>query len=204
MKKDSKIYTIIFTFITAFVFVFLLAYVNYATKDRVNKNAEIFQRKAILNAFNIKYETNEQAYEEFEKNIKITQKEGYELFVYENNNNKYYAVIFSGNGLWGTITGVIAVNGNVDKIIGIDFISDSETPGLGGRINEESFKEQFKDEEVKNTISMKTGDGKYDNNKENESFDSITGASRTSESVKIIINNNLDLLRKLLRGDANE
>ncbi|HOO74131.1 MAG: FMN-binding protein [Thermotogae bacterium] len=204
MKKDSKIYTIIFTFITAFVFVFLLAYVNDATKDRVNKNAEIFQRKAILNAFNIKYETNEQAYEEFEKNIKITQKEGYELFVYENNNNKYYAVIFSGNGLWGTITGVIAVNGNVDKIIGIDFISDSETPGLGGRINEESFKEQFKDEEVKNTISMKTGDGKYDNNKENESFDSITGASRTSESVKIIINNNLDLLRKLLRGDANE
>jgi len=204
MKKDSKIYTIIFTFITAFVFVFLLAYVNDATKDRVNKNAEIFQRKAILNAFNIKYETNEQAYEEFEKNIKITQKEGYKLFVYENNNNKYYAVIFSGNGLWGTITGVIAVNGNVDKIIGIDFISDSETPGLGGRINEESFKEQFKDEEVKNTISMKTGDGKYDNNKENESFDSITGASRTSESVKIIINNNLDLLRKLLRGDANE
>jgi len=55
---------------------------------------------------------------------------------------EYFAVEQSGPGLWGTITIILAAS--ADGVIrGIEIVSQNETPGLGGRIDEPVFKKQF-------------------------------------------------------------
>ncbi|SHE90236.1 Na+-transporting NADH:ubiquinone oxidoreductase subunit C [Marinitoga hydrogenitolerans DSM 16785] len=204
--KDSKLYVILFTFIISFIFVFILALANELTKEKVKINEELFQRKAILSAMGIEYKDDNDAYNIFNEKIKVKKVNGIELYTSNVDGNDVYAVIFVGNGLWSTIRGVLAVDKNLTEIVGIDFITQSETPGLGGRIEEKWFKDQFRFEKIKDgKIHMIIGGiGKGDFDHENGEFEAITGATRTSESVALMLNKYLSILKDLLGGDLNE
>ncbi|MFP3632971.1 FMN-binding protein, partial [Burkholderia sp. SIMBA_045] len=39
-----------------------------------------------------------------------------------------------GQGLWGTMYGLLALEGDFDTVKGVNFYEHSETPGLGGEI----------------------------------------------------------------------
>jgi Na+-transporting NADH:ubiquinone oxidoreductase subunit C len=54
-----------------------------------------------------------------------------------------YAFEVQGVGFWATIRGLLAVDAELERIIGLQILEHSETPGLGGRIAEEEFQEQF-------------------------------------------------------------
>ncbi|MGM0639819.1 MAG: FMN-binding protein [Thermotogota bacterium] len=200
MNKQGKIYTIIFTFIVSFIFVFVLAFANDITKERVEINDRLFEVRAFLNAMDIEYESGEQAIEIFENLEEITIDEE-KLFSKTENSQTIYAYRFSGNALWGMVEGVISVNQDVTRIIGLDIISHNETPGLGGRIEEKWFRDQFRNLKISEdgiTINI-GGDGDY--NSENSEFDSITGATNTSQSMNEIINNTINKLKDLLGSD---
>lgn len=200
MNKQGKIYTIIFTFIVSFVFVFVLAYANDVTKERVELNQQLFEVRAFLNALNIDFENAEEAISKFEglKEESINETTLYSTTI---ENEKIYAYRFTGNGLWGTVDGVLAVNKEVTRIIGLDIISHNETPGLGGRIEEKWFRDQFRNEKIsEDGITMKIG-GEGDYTSDNSEFDSITGATLTSQSMQKIINNTINLLKNLLGSD---
>jgi Na+-transporting NADH:ubiquinone oxidoreductase subunit C len=47
-----------------------------------------------------------------------------------------YAFLITGAGFWDRISGYLAVDAAVEKVIGITFYEDNETPGLGHKINE--------------------------------------------------------------------
>lgn len=200
MNKQGKLYTIIFTFVVSFVFVFLLAFANDITKEKVETNQKLFEVRAFLNALGIDYDSGEEAIEIFE-GLKVENINDTTLYSTSIENEKVYAYRFTGNALWGTVNGVIAVNKDVTRIIGLDIISHNETPGLGGRIEEKWFRDQFRNEKISEKgISMNIGgDGDY--NSENSEFDSITGATRTSESMQKIINDSIKILRNLLGSD---
>ncbi|MCS7174786.1 FMN-binding protein [Pseudothermotoga sp.] len=193
LNREGKIYTILFTFIVSFVFVFLLSAVNSLTVERSRNNQELFKIKALLNAFGIPFSSNEDAFEKFSKFVQRFQPSDIELYRTVLNGEEMYAYVFQGNGLWGPIVGVIAVDSKVNKIFGIDFISQSETPGLGARIEEKWFKEQFRGKNVQHgLIVTRTRTGA-----ENE-VDAITGATSTSKAVERIVNDALNNLRKTL------
>ena len=200
MKKKGMIYTIIFTFLTTLIFLSILAMVNELTMSKVERNQELVLIKSMLNAFNIQYNDEEDAYNKF--NSYINKQEINDIQIYINSSNELtkntYAVIFSGNGLWGTINGVLAVYSDFSRIIGIDILNHNETPGLGGRIDEHYFKEQFRNEKlINNKISMKIS-GPGDNDHENGRVDAITGATRTSELFESMINVHLEKLKNVL------
>ncbi|TDT72006.1 Na+-transporting NADH:ubiquinone oxidoreductase subunit C [Hypnocyclicus thermotrophus] len=184
MKKDNIVYTVIFSVVITFIFVFLLSLTYQATKGKVAKNEKLFEIKAFLNSAGYDLNTINN-YEEFfnenfkeeKTNIWSTNKNGEKIIIYK----------FSGNGLWGTIYGVIAFNKNLDKIIGLEITSHSETPGLGGRIEEEWFKNQFKNQQINDKFKIVMGDGKGDFEPNDNSVDGITGATRTTESLQKII-----------------
>jgi len=97
----------------------------------------------------------------------------------------------------------LAVDESVSQIVGIQIVSHNETPGLGGRVADPWFKEQFRGLKVKNgkiqvTYGSEAGSGKA--NKEEGIADGITGASRTSQSMDTILNSELSVLKKLLGG----
>ncbi|KLO22341.1 MULTISPECIES: FMN-binding protein [unclassified Marinitoga] len=201
--KDNKLYVVIFTFLISFILVFILALANEMTKEKVKINEELYLRKAVLSAMGIEYKNDIEAYKLFDEKIKIEKIKDIDVYKSNVNGEDVYAVIFVGNGLWSTIRGVLAVDKNISKIVGIDFITQSETPGLGGRIEESWFKEQFKFEKIiDGKIEMIVGgSGKGDFNHDNGEVEAITGATRTSESVLNMINSYLNILKNLLGGE---
>lgn len=197
LNRESKVYTVVFTVIVTFLFVFILSGLNTFTADIVKKNQEIFKIKAILNAFGISYTSNDEAIEKFKSEVSKEDVKDYELYKAFVNDQEVYAIVFSGSGLWGNITGVLAVDKDVSRVIGIDFISQSETPGLGGRIEEAWFKNQFKQEKIKdNGIIVSTT--KVPDSKDDGVVDAITGATLTSKSIENIIRVYTPVLKKLL------
>ncbi len=48
-----------------------------------------------------------------------------------------------GYGLWGTLFGYLALDGNLERVAGISFHSHKETPGLGGEVDSPAWQEQW-------------------------------------------------------------
>jgi Na+-transporting NADH:ubiquinone oxidoreductase subunit C len=103
--------------------------------------------------------------------------EGLPVFVID----KQTSVIpMQGNGLWGPIWGYLAIASDGKTIVGATFGHKSETPGLGGEITTEKFQSQFAGKLI------------MDNGRPVPvEFDAITGATKTSNGVKEMIDNTL-------------
>jgi Na+-transporting NADH:ubiquinone oxidoreductase subunit C len=195
--RDSKVYTVIFTFIVSFAFLVVLSGLNVMTSQQVKKNQELFMIRAVLNAMGIPYTSDDEAIDIFKSKVTMETKDSYNLFSAEVDGEKVYAILFNGSGLWGNISGVLAVNSDVSRIVGIDFISQSETPGLGGRIEESWFKEQFRNEAiVDGKVLVSTT--KVPDSKDDGQVDAITGATLTSKSIEKIIATYIPILKSLL------
>ncbi len=198
MNKQSTIYTILFTFIVCFAFVFLLSLTNEATRPMVEFNETVARQRAILAAMNVPFSGDQEAQERFE-DVEQIEEGGLSLFTTVVDGRRVYAKEFFGAGLWGTINGVLGVNESVTETVGLEIISHNETPGLGGRIDEPWFKEQLVGEQVGDgNLSVTAGEG--DTDKSNGEIDGVTGATRTSEAMGRIINNQLESLRDTVGG----
>lgn len=86
-----------------------------------------------------------------------------------------------GNGLWGPIWGYLAIAADGKTIVGANFDHKSETPGLGGEITTEKFQSQFSGKQIMDNGSLVPIE-----------FDAITGATKTSNGVKEMIDNILE------------
>ena len=54
------------------------------------------------------------------------------------------AFAVSGVGFWASIEGILALSPDLQRVTGVVFLRHSETPGLGGRITERQFRDQFR------------------------------------------------------------
>ena len=195
MNRESILYVVLFTAFTAFVFVFLISWADVSTAERVAKNQELVTAQAFLNAVGRPEEDRDAAlkvYEEFfgsatgDSAVRASL-DGEEILITR----------FSGMGLWGTVTGVLATDASVQRIVGIDIISHSETPGLGGRIEQDWFKNQFRGERIlPEGIVVRKGQGGADEDRDNGYVDGITGATGTSTSMAVMLNAEIANLRK--------
>lgn len=201
MNKQSLVYTVIFTFIVSFIFVTLLALANDGTRERVILNQELNRQRAVLNAMGISYTDSADVQAKFE-NVEQIDRDGMTMYRTEIDGETVYAKRFTGSGLWGAITGFIAVDGEVSRTVGLEILSHNETPGLGGRIDEPWFKEQLRGERIVNgTIDVASaGDG--DSDHDNGEIDAITGASRTSDSMRTILSTEISTLQSVLGGNS--
>ena len=183
--KSGYTYTVVFMFVISAVFTALLAVANAFYLPAIRENEELAEKKSVLSALGMK--TSGEAVEVakiFDGSVEKKNMSGIELYVKFDESKKIsgYAIPFSGSGLWGTINGYAAVSSDLKTILGIDFTSHSETPGLGGRIDEDWFKEQFRGIPLEKgkPIEYKTGD--------KGQVDAITGATSTSRAVLQIVN----------------
>jgi Na+-transporting NADH:ubiquinone oxidoreductase subunit C len=190
MKKSFSFPIIFMIIITAF-FTFILAFLNYKTVDVIAYNQETDLRKTILYVFNIEVPSEDpKTIEEiFNKYIEEEEIEGKTIYtVKEGSRVTAYAFPIGGTGLWGTVEGYAAISADNNELLGIDFVSHSETPGLGGRISEEPFKEQFRGLDLSNA---KNGEYIIYRPAADGNVDSIAGATLTSKSVSKFLNENI-------------
>ncbi|MBL7006680.1 MAG: FMN-binding protein [Spirochaetia bacterium] len=97
------------------------------------------------------------------------------------------AVITTGSGLWSEIEIFLFVDIDTLTIKELRVLSHGETPGLGGRIEEEWFLDQFADLDISEGVKVV----KERTDVPGE-VDAISGATRTSDAVMLILNKALD------------
>lgn len=95
-------------------------------------------------------------------------------------NDRVTVIPMQGNGLWGPIWGYLAVAADGKTVVGVSFDHKSETPGLGGEITTEKFQSQFSGKQIKENGRLVPIE-----------FDAITGATKTSNGVKEMIDKTL-------------
>ncbi|NLM05475.1 MAG: FMN-binding protein [Tissierellia bacterium] len=192
MKKDSIIYPIVFMTILAAVFTLILAILNESTIAMVEENQNLDLQRKILYIFNMYDEStsDETVIKTFNDQIKVTENSNQEKIysLVENDDVKAIAIPFSGPGLWGSIKGYIGLTSDLSQITGIEFIEQNETPGLGGRIGESPYKEQYRGVEIDpssqmNVINRPANGG---------NIDAVSGATQTSDFVQNMVNNGLN------------
>lgn len=128
------------------------------------------------------------------KSYAAVEQVDFEMYKALDGNNKLlgYALPFEGNGFQGKIRIMIGLSKELDKIISIETLEQVETPGLGTKITEEDFKNQFKNLSTIPKVEWVKG---VPPAKENQ-IQAITGATISSKSVVEIINAGLDKARK--------
>lgn len=190
--KNSFIYTVIFTFILCFFFVLILSFVNIATKDRIADNIRFAKNKAILSSLGIEANTLAEVDSAFES----VEEKNINGHLYYVSQGSIYASSYTGPGLWGKISGYIAMTQDLSQIVGFAITDQNETPGLGARIGEEWFLEQLKGEKIVNQNITVLGGGTGDQSKDNGEIDGITGATRTSDGIQTILTNSIAQFQK--------
>ncbi|MFO7887254.1 MAG: FMN-binding protein [Eubacteriales bacterium] len=202
-KKKQIVYPIIFMIIVTSLFTLVLAVINELTYDRIKEQSRIKTQSKLLYALNLDFENNADSivdtYNEY-----ITEKSTDDYTYYlakENGEILGYAFEVNGKGLWGQIKSYIAFNDSFKRLKGVDFISHSETPGLGGRIDERWFVDQFKDIELN-----QSEDGEYLIFKPSlgGNIDSISGATSTSKAVRSIFNEKISEILQVKEEVINE
>ncbi len=207
MKK--RLFSIAYMFFITLFFTSIVSGVKVLNEERIERNQKAKLQRIILSVLQIPRNgepSDEKVNQTFETRIKSIQVEGTTLYLGYDEEGKTilgYAFPVGGPGFWGPIFGMVAVDSEASKILGIAFYKHAETPGLGARITEDWFKNQFKGlpifpvKEGKKIFYLKPeGTGEAPNE-----LDAVTGATGTSRAVEGFLNNGLDCyLREVWRA----
>ena len=194
----SKIlHTIIFATVLATVCALLLTGASEVLKPRREANKKAEQTRNILGVLGVPVEADTGAHtllKIFEDVVTVEQQGEVTFYKYipdkQTGKVKTIAVGFEGPGLWGPIKGFMSLDTLMEKIRGISFYEQEETPGLGGDIAKEPFCSQFIGKRIK-SVSGKWGiDIKRPSERlsgDNE-VHGISGATITSDKVEAMLN----------------
>ena len=216
MKTNSNSYTIIYSVIIVVIVAFLLAFVFQALKPMQDANVALDKKKQILNSLNIRDLNDAQADAKYKEVIvadrvidekgkvllpgttggenagfKLDSKDYKEgkltLYICRVNGETKYVIPVYGMGLWGPISGYIALNADKSTVYGVYFNHESETAGLGAEIKDnKAWQEKFQGKKL-----FKNGDDKaialsVEKKVEDPTtqVDAVTGATLTSNGVR--------------------
>ncbi len=210
MKK--QLLSVVYMFLITLFFASLVSAVKLLNDRKIERNQVIKLQQIILRVLNIS--TDEQIPEEalsklFADRVKEIEVEDRILYIgYEQDGQTIqgYALPVGGPGFWGPIQGMVGIAPDATKVLGIAFIRHSETPGLGGRITETWFTDQFEDLPLHpingdRNIFYLTPEGTA---QALNDLDAITGATNTSTAVEAFLNRELDFFLKKLWGSIEE
>lgn len=204
MRK--KALSIFYMFLITLFFASLVSAVKYFNENKIGLNQTIKLQRIILKVLDIPVKEEDSDVDLFElfkqrvKEIQVDKKSLYIGYKQGGRTIRGYALPVGGPGFWGPIKGMVGIDPEAKKILGIAFYQHNETPGLGGRITEDWFSSQFKGlslfpiEGDQNIFYLNPeGTGKTPNE-----LDAITGATNTSSAVEKFLNQELDFFLKNL------
>ena len=225
LNTNSNSYTIIYSAIMVIIVAFLLAFVYQTLKDRQDANVALDKKKQILYALNIRGLNDEDAAAKY-KEVVVSDDiltENWEIAPFEGKDNESngfklgsadykegklavytckigedtkYVIPVYGMGLWGPISGYIALDSDCQTVFGAYFNHDSETAGLGAEIKDsQAWQEKFIGKKIFNdngevvlSVVKKVDDP-------TTQVDCVTGATLTSNGVDAMLKEGLKNLK---------
>lgn len=207
MKQYIKMLSFVFImgFLTSIVFVGMDALT--AERIEMNKDAAIYS--AVLTHNDITYNSGNLA-DVFNDNITVEEVtyNGQLLSFYineVNGNVSFLYGVFSLGGLWGPVRGVITLESDFQTIVNVSVLEEQETPGLGGKVKNREFLDQFIGLQLLPELERPVEVNKdAAANKANE-VDEISGATGTSTAFERLLNDSYQIYRDLWlnRGGAS-
>ena len=203
LNTNSNTYIIIYSTVLVVIVAFVLAFVFKALKPMQDANVELDVKKQILYSLNIRNLDGAEAEARYNEVVKDEKEDNGQIFYQcEVDGEPILVVSMKGMGLWGGISGYIALHGQPTTVYGVYFNHESETAGLGAEIKDsktwqEKFigKRVFADEtghDVALSIVKKVEDRSCQ-------VDVVTGATLTSDGVDAMLKK--DLLDACKRAD---
>lgn len=187
MKESTKMVMVLV--IVSLLSATSLSIVYERTKQTIEENkAEELQRslnEVIPKAYRFKEDSEA-------KEIISEEREGIKKVfdAYDKNDEKTGIVLLMDSiGFGGTIKILVGVDTNTAKIAGMKILEHLETPGLGERITEPEFLNQFKDK----STEIKA-----------DEFDAITGATISSTAVIETITENVNKISGYIEKPEDE
>jgi Na+-transporting NADH:ubiquinone oxidoreductase subunit C len=204
MKK--QVLSVAYMFLITLFFASLVSAVKLMNDNKIERNQAKKLQQIILRVLQISFE-EQMSEQDFSrlfadrvKEIDVQDRTMYVGYKQDGRTIQGYALPVGGPGFWGPIQGMVGISPDATKVLGIAFSKHSETPGLGGRITENWFTDQFKDlplypiEGDQNIFYLKAEGMSQAANE----LDAITGATNTSSAVETFLNQELDyFLREL-------
>ena len=219
MNKNSNTYQILYAAVMVLLVGSLLALIYMALKPKQNENIANDTRKQILSALHIAAPDDSKVKETYEKyiiqdllvdrdgnvvdsaqnvafdvdmkkNVKLADRQLPVMKCKMDDGSIKYVLPMYGAGLWGPIWGYVAVNDDGNTIYGANFSHEGETPGLGARIADKDFQDEFVDKhlfqegEYKGVVVLKKG---LKSTTGAEVVDALTGATITSLGVSAML-----------------
>jgi Na+-transporting NADH:ubiquinone oxidoreductase subunit C len=112
------------------------------------------------------------------------------VFIYKQDGEIQRIVLpVHGYGLWSTLYGFLALQGDADTIAGLTFYDHAETPGLGGEVDNPAWKAKWPGKEVyadnvtEPAIQLVKGSVGPDTANREYKVDGLAGATLTSRGV---------------------
>jgi Na+-transporting NADH:ubiquinone oxidoreductase subunit C len=160
--KPNKTYVFIFTTLMCLISGLLLTASSTVLKERQNRNIEIDKQKNVLKSVGLVKQKDVYMDREIENLFKTNISEYFvgpsgeilesnekandllKLYIYKKNGKiNSYIIPVETRGLWGKIKGYLALKNDGSTIVGFSVYSHSETPGLGGEIEQNWFTRNF-------------------------------------------------------------
>lgn len=98
-----------------------------------------------------------------------------------------------GYGLWSTLYGFLALEGDLNTVVGLGFYSHAETPGLGGEVDNPLWKSQwpgkkvYADGAMEPLLGLIKGKVNPDAANAAHQIDGLSGATLTSDGVSRMV-----------------
>ena len=199
-NTNSNTYTIVYSAVIVVIVAFLLAFVYQALKPQQDANVALDQKKQILNSLNQRGLDGQAAEARYAQVVKEEKKndKGLTYYVCNVNGEAKYVFPMKGMGLWGGISGFLAVDADKTTVFGAYFNHEGETAGLGAEIKDNTKWQQtftgkkiFDDADTqhKNVILEVVKNGTVKN--ASYQVDGITGATLTNNGVKDMLKESL-------------
>ncbi|MCK5809055.1 FMN-binding protein [bacterium] len=195
-KTQERIYMVLFMFGISVLFISVIAAVHLATRETVERNRSLFVKRSVLSTAGVTPpKTAKEVEALFGKIAQPIPKEIPKYYKVKTDDGEKIVLIQSGSGLWGEIIAHVGFNSDKKSLSGINFVVQSETPGLGARIAEPWFQKQFIGKYAPFVfVAEKTRSEKP------TEFDAITGATVTTTAVKDIVNTAAKRVKELKSG----
>jgi Na+-transporting NADH:ubiquinone oxidoreductase subunit C len=184
----GRVFPVVFMLVITLVFISVTSVIYTVTKDTIQLNERLLLKRAVLYSAGLTVPDDPKEAEAlYDMRVEEIYGEDAEILYYkiqslDSATVESYVISRTGPGLWGEITATIGFDQEVHSFLGIEIIDQNETPGLGGRIGEPWFKEQFKGK-IPPLSTVPEGN----KTRENE-FQAITGASYSTEAIQDIMN----------------
>ena len=199
MNKKSPAYVLSFMAAICLVFGTGISVVNYATQGLLAKNAARHQNRVLCLAFQLDVAgTSAEAYQQaVDASIRTSVVGGRTVYECVAPGKEGVGFVAGGMGFWDRIECVVVLSPDLKKILNVQVLEQKETPGLGARIEEPWFTDQFKG------LALAWNDPQGQRvlvganpapNAANE-VDAITGATQTSMALMRFFNEELDAFR---------